>query len=86
MQRVRGLERDDPPAGTAVREEQRLQHLVRPVGAEDALGGLAEVLPERVAQRAGGAVRIAVQIGVAQLVEPALDELASAARTGSRSC
>ena len=50
VQRVRGLEHRGAPPGAAVGEQQRLQHLVGTVGAEQALGGLAEVRAERVAQ------------------------------------
>ena len=43
VQRVRGLEHRRAPSGAAVGEQERLQHLVRPVGAEQPVGRLPEV-------------------------------------------
>ena len=61
VQRVRGLEHRGAPPGAAVGEQQRLEHLVGAVGAEQPGGRLPEVGAERVAQRAGAAVGVAVQ-------------------------
>ena len=47
VQRVRRFEQRRTPARAAVGEQQRLQHLVGAVGAEDALDRLAEERAER---------------------------------------
>ena len=43
VQRVRGLEHRRAPSGAAVGEQERLQHLVRSVGAEQPVDRLPEV-------------------------------------------
>ena len=50
------------PARAAVGEQQRLQHLVAAVGAEDAFDRLAEERTERAAQLGRGAIGIAVPV------------------------
>ncbi len=75
MQRVRRLEHRGRPPRPAEREEQRLEHLVRAVGAEQAADRLSELVGQRGAQLACVAIRIAVQRRLAQCVQPRVDEI-----------
>ena len=62
VQRVGRLEDQRAPAGAAVGEQQRLQHLVAAVRAEQALARLTEERAERVAQLVRAAIGIAVPV------------------------
>src|SRR5262245_66600694 len=61
VQRVRGLEERRGTPGAAKGEQQRLEHLVRSVSAEQPLDRLVELLGERGAELVCAAVRIPVE-------------------------
>ena len=62
VQRIGGFEQQRPASGTAVREQQRLQHLVAAVRAEQTRTRLAEEGSQRVSELERTAVGIAVPV------------------------
>ncbi len=75
VQRVRRFEHQRAPAGAAEGEQECLQHLVAPVGAQEVLGRQAEERTQRLAEVVRAAVGIPVPGDVAQRFEIARDEL-----------
>ena len=67
VQLIRRLERRDGAAGAAVGEQQRLQHLVRPVGGEDLLGAHPVEVGDRGAQLGSRRGRVAMPVDATQL-------------------
>jgi hypothetical protein len=62
MHLVRRLERRHRSAGAGIGEQDRLQHLVRPVGGEHHLGRHAVQRGDRLAQLGGLPVRVAMPL------------------------
>ena len=64
MQGVGGLEHGRPPAGAAIGQQQRLQHLVGAVGGEHPGGGDVVEIGDRAPEPARGAVGVAMPLHV----------------------
>ncbi len=67
VQLVRRLERGDGAAGTGVREQHGLDHLVRPVGGEDLRWVDSVPVGDRGAQRRRRPIGVAVPLDAGQL-------------------